>query len=186
MKTITSLFILITVVILTSCEGPVGPVGPPGENGTDAEIGQSVKVYGDFTPGNNYTLLYDYKNDLGLNVYDDDAVLVYILWAQEETGSGGLTDVWRLLPQTVVLNDGGILQYNYDFTSADLKIFLEGATYNLNSSETDNQVFKVVVLPSAFLAKNKSLDVTDLNMVLKSMNKNINSIERIIPSVKSN
>jgi hypothetical protein len=108
-------------------------------------------------------------------------VLVYILWQQEET-SGGLIDIWRLLPQTVLLNDG-VLQYNYDFTTGDVQIFLEGTTdfNNLLPAETDNQIFRIAVLP-AILAKDKSIDVTDFDSVMKSMNKNLNSIEKINPS----
>lgn len=186
MKTITSLLFLITAIILTSCEGPVGPPGRDGLDGLDgidAEMGTAVEVYGDFTPQNDYLLYYAF-GDYDITVYDGDAVLVYILWEQAETNDGGVTDVWRLLPQTVVLNDG-ILQYNYDFTTTDLQIFLEGTTdfNNLLPAETDNQVFRIVVLP-AVLAQDKSIDVTDFNSVLKSMNKNLNFIQKINPSLK--
>jgi hypothetical protein len=185
MKTITSLLILITAVILISCEGPVGPPGRDGLDGLDgidAEMGTAVEVYGDFTPQNDYLLYYAFE-DYNITVYDGDAVFVYILWEQAETNTGGTTDVWRLLPQTVVLNDG-ILQYNYDFTTADLQIFLEGTTNfnNLLPAETDNQVFRIVVLP-AVLAQDKSIDVTNFDAVLKSMNKNLNSIQKINPSL---
>ena len=188
MKTITSLLFLITAIILTSCEGPIGPPGRDGLDGldgADAEMGAAVEVYGDFTPQNDYLLYYAFE-DYDITVYDGDAVLVYILWEQAETNDGALTDVWRLLPQTVALNDG-ILQYNYDYTTADMQIFLEGTTdfNNLLPAETDNQVFRIVVLP-AILAQNKSIDVTDFNAVLKSMNKNLNSIEKINPTIQLN
>ncbi|MBN1985902.1 MAG: hypothetical protein JW761_06330 [Prolixibacteraceae bacterium] len=186
MKTITGLLLLLAIIITTSCEGPVGPPGPPGQDGRDgldgidAEMGTVIEVYGDFTPQNDYNLYYAFE-DYDVTVYDGDAVLVYILWQQEET-SGGLIDIWRLLPQTVLLNDG-VLQYNYDFTTGDVQIFLEGTTdfNNLLPAETDNQIFRIAVLP-AILAKDKSIDVTDFDSVMKSMNKNLNSIEKINPS----
>ena len=94
-------------------------------------------------------------------------VLVYILWEVVNV-NGKNTDVWRLMPQTVILNDG-ILQYNFDYTVADVKIFLEGTTdFNkLLPAETDNQVFRIVVLPADFLSK-KSGDIIDFNS-LKSL-----------------
>ena len=186
MKTIASSLLILALFIITACEGPVGPPGLDGidgVDGVDAEMGSAVEVYGDFTPENDYLLYYVF-DDYDLTVYDGDAVLVYILWEQAETNDGGVTDVWRLLPQTVVLDDG-VLQYNYDFTTADLQIFLEGTTdfNNLLPAETDNQIFRIVVLP-AILAQDKSIDVTDFNAVLKSMNMNLNSIEKINPSTE--
>lgn len=188
MKTIAGSLLILALFIFAGCEGPAGPPGQDGFDGLDgidAETGDAVQVYGDFTPQNNYLLYYAF-DDYNITVYDGDAVLVYILWEQAETDDGGLTNVWRLLPQTVVLDDG-ILQYNYDFTTADLQIFLEGTTdfNNLLPAETDNQVFRVVVLP-AILAQNKSIDVTDFNAVLKAMNKNVNSIEKINPVIQLN
>ena len=187
MKTLTGLLLFLAIIITTSCEGPVGPPGPPGQNGLDgidAEMGTVIEVYGDFTPQNDYNLYYAFE-DYYVTVYDGDAVLVYILWQQEET-SGGLVDIWRLLPQTVVLNDG-VLQYNYDFTTADVQIFLEGTTdfSNLLPAETEDQIFRIAVLP-AILAKDKSIDVTNFDSVMKSMNKNLNSIEKINPSIPLN
>jgi hypothetical protein len=89
-------------------------------------------------------------------------VLVYILWEVANV-NGKQTDVWRLLPQTVLLDDG-ILQYNFDYTVADVKIFLEGTTNfnNLLPAETNNQVFRIAVLPADFIAK-KSVDINDFN-----------------------
>jgi len=186
MRTIASLLLLSAIIITTSCEGPTGPPGPPGQNGLDgldAELGAAIQVYGDFTPENQYLLYYAFE-DYDITVYDGDAVLVYILWEQAETDTGGLVDVWRLLPQTVITDDG-IVQYNYDFTTADVEIFLEGTVSEFLPAETDNQAFRIVVLP-AILAKDKSIDVTDFNAVMKSMNKNLSSIKKIDPSLQVN
>lgn len=176
MKTLARIFLLFAAVILISCEGEPGP---PGQDGLDGLIGSVFEIEGDFTPGNDYTLFYEFPSNF--EIYDGDLVLVYILW---EVSNG--TDVWRLLPQTVVLDDG-ILQYNFDYTLGDAQIFLEGTTDfdNLLPAETDDQIFRIAVLPAEF-AKNKSIDVTDFNAVAKSINVNLNSIQRSDISIRAN
>ncbi len=182
MKTITGLLLFLAIIISTSCEGPIGPTGPQGpqgpkgDNGYDAEMGTIVEVYGDFTPQNDYTLYYAF-DDYDITVYNGDVVLVYILWEQVEANDGGLIDVWRLLPQTVVTDDG-VVQYNFDFTTADVQIYLEGTVSEYLPAETDDQVFRIAVLP-AILAEDKSIDISNFDAVLKSININSNSIEKI-------
>ncbi|NCB07379.1 MAG: collagen-like protein [Bacteroidia bacterium] len=175
MKTTTAILFLLTAVLVTSCEGPMGPPGLDGLDG-DNMIGTVFEIEGDFTPQNNYMLYYQFPSNF--EVYDGDIVLVYILWEL----SGG-KDVWRLLPQTVVLDDG-ILQYNFDYTLDDVQIFLEGTTdFNqLLPAETNDQVFRIAVLPAA-IAQNKSIDVTDLDVVMKSLNVPLNSVEKMELSV---
>ncbi len=93
-----------------------------------------------------------------------DAVLVYILWDQANN-----LDVWRLLPQTIILAEG-ILQYNFDYTLADVQIFLDGSI-DLNTllpAESQDQIFRIVVLPADFALYN-SLDVSNYNLVMKSL-----------------
>lgn len=174
MKTIITTLLITAAVIFTSCEGPMGPPGFDGIDGIDGVniLGQVIEIQGDFTPGNDYRLFYDFPNNF--EIYDGDVVLVYILWEVADN-----LDVWRLLPQTVVLNEG-ILQYNYDFTLADVSIFLEGTVpFNtLLPAETNNQIFRIAVLP-AELAQNKSLDVSDLNAIMNKMKINPNSINRM-------
>lgn len=187
MKTITSLLFLFTAIFLTSCEGPIGPEGPPGPAGADGQalLGSIFETDPiNFTPQNEYSYLFGFPSDF--EIYDGDIVLVYILWEQASTDNGGTTDVWRLLPQTVVLDDG-VLQYNYDHTTADVKIFLEGNTdfNNLLPAETDNQIFRIAVVPAAF-AQNKNIDVTDFNAVMNSLHLNLNTIEKINPSMELN
>jgi hypothetical protein len=186
MKTIKSLLLLAIISFAISCEGPMGPPGYDGIDGVDGEtlLGSIFEIEGDFTPNNDYTLYYAFPDNF--EIYDGDVVLVYILWEQAETNNGGLTDVWRLCPQTVVLNDG-VLQYNFDYTLADVQIFLEGTTNfnNLLPAETDNQIFRIAVLPAAF-AKENTIDVNNFNAVMKSLNLNLNLIEKINPTIQLN
>ncbi len=176
MKTITRLFTLAAIALLMSCEGPMGP---PGEDGFDGDslIGTVFEIEGDFTAGNNYRLHYTFPSKI--KVYDSDVVLVYLLWEQQPDKNGKMLDVWRLLPQTIVLN-GGVLQYNYDFTKADVKIFLEGTIdfRTLRPSEVLDQVFRIVILPASF-ANSQSVDILDMNALMNSLGANPYNLEKI-------
>ncbi len=186
MKTITAVFLIITAIMFTSCEGPMGPPGEPGQNGTSF-LGSVFEIQDDFTNENNYTLSFQFPGNF--EIYDTDIVLVYILWDQ----SNGV-DIWRLLPQTVALKkiypDKGwtetdILQYNYDYTYFDVQIYLEGTMdfSTLLPAETDNQVFRIVVLPADFVTQ-KSADINDLNSLLTMPGLQINANENISSSKK--
>jgi len=171
MKKITTILLILAAAVITSCEGPMGPPGLPGQDG-DALIGTIFEIEGDFTPQDEYRLFFDFPNDFV--IYDTDIVLVYILWQHID----GL-DIWRLLPQTVVL-DEGVIQYNFDYTVKDVQVFLE-FTINeedLHEDETDNQVFRIAVLPADFMA-NKSFDKNDFNSILKAPELKLNTIEDV-------
>ena len=98
-------------------------------------------------PENEYLL--DYTFPTTVEVLETDIVLVYILWDQTEDDNGVPVDIWRLLPQTRLL-DQGILQYNFDHTFFDVNIFLE-ANFDLGTlaaGDTDNQIFRVAIIPA--------------------------------------
>jgi hypothetical protein len=178
MKTIKGILLALTVAIFVSCEGPVGPMGPPGEPGEngDAFIGSVFEIEGDFTPENDYSLFFEFPNSI--EVFESDVVLVYILWEQTEDNSGQPVDVWRLLPQTVVLNEG-VLQYNYDHTFNDVQVFLEG-TIDFNTllpAEWQDQVFRIAVLPADY-AMNENLDVSDFGAVMQVIKINPAKIDK--------
>ena len=173
MKTITTFLLLFTAIIISSCEGPVGPPGVPGEDG-DALIGTVFEMEGDFRASNNYELFFNFPNNF--EIYDTDVVLVYILW---ETTNGNQTDVWRLIPQTRFIDDG-VIQYNFDYTVSDVRIFLE-TTFDyadLLPAETDNQIFRIAVLPADFIASKKSIEINDLDVLLNSPELKFNIIEK--------
>lgn len=176
MKKITSILLILAAIFTTSCEGPMGPPGLPGQDG-DTLIGTIFEINGDFTPDNEYKLFFEFPTDF--KIYDTDVVLVYILWEQTDNK----TDVWRLLPQTVVLkSDEGtdVLQYNFDYTVADVQVFLEG-TFDLSTllpGEWQNQIFRIAVLPADFMAK-KSVNESDFNSILKSNEIKLNTIKNV-------
>ena len=76
--------------------------------------------------------------------------------------------------------DDGVLQYNFDYTVADVRFFLEGTTdfNNLLPGETDNQVFRIAVLPADFIAK-KSVDINDFNSIMQLPEIKLNSTNEI-------
>jgi hypothetical protein len=172
MKKITVIIMLFVSVFVLSCEGPMGP---PGEDGTSL-LGTVFEMEGDFTPSNNYKLYFDFP--LSFEIYDTDVVLVYILW-DVVTVNGKQTDVWRLLPQTIVLN-AGVIQYNFDYTVNDVKIFLKTTipVNNLLPAETQDQVFRIAVLPADFVAGKKSSEIIDLGILMNSPELKFNVVEK--------
>ena len=182
MKTIKGFLLAFALAVLSSCIGEPGPPGRDGfdgQNGQDGEsfLGSVFEIEGDFTSPNDYTLYFPFPSSI--TVYDTDVVLVYILWDVVEDNTGELLDVWRLLPQTVVL-DEGVLQYNFDYTFLDVQVFLEG-TISFNSlltAETDDQVFRIVVFPADFIAQ-KGLDVSDYSMMMKSLGVKKDLVQKI-------
>lgn len=188
------LALLLSAALLISCEGLEGPMGPPGKDGQDGQdgldgkdgdsfLGTVFEIQGDFTSENDFSLYFEFPESTV--VYESDVVLVYILWEQATIEGGTVLDVWRLLPQTVFL-DEGILQYNYDFSYADVLIFIEG-TIDFNTllpAEAEDQIFRIAVLPADY-AESKSLDVSDYNSLMKSLNLNPDAVKKIDLQVRS-
>ncbi len=185
MKNFTRIISLIAVVFLVACEGPVGPPGPPGlpgPPGFDGEdginlLGQVLEIEGTFDQQNDYTLFYEFP--LSVEVFESDVVLVYILWDQTEDGNGDPVDIWRLLPQTRLLEQG-ILQYNFDHTFFDVSIFLE-TDFDpalLAPGDTDNQIFRIAILPADF-AQGSKLNYSDINAVMSTLNVKEGDIQRV-------
>lgn len=179
MKKITNILIAVSSLILVSCEVEVGPMGPPGESGENGYIGTTFEFTDDFTPANQYELVFNFE-DNGFVPYESDVILAYVLWENED----GL-DYWRPMPQTTYFESGAILQYNFDFTAdipndriVDMAVFLEGDVdlSTLPSSYTQNQTFRVVVVPSDFVAL-KSVDVNDIKTILEAPSLKLNTVE---------
>jgi len=175
MKKSIGIFSIFAVILFTACEEQ-GPPGPPGMDGVSF-LGKIFEIEGDFTSQNNYELFYEFPSDF--EIYDTDIVMVYILWELVDGSDGGTVDVWRPLPQTIVLNEG-ILQYNFDYTFADVRIFLDGDIdfSTLLPAEKDGQVFRIAVFPAEF-AENNFVDVNNLNSVMEYFGMDSNSVTRV-------
>ncbi|MFT4612280.1 MAG: hypothetical protein ACI9OT_001663, partial [Gammaproteobacteria bacterium] len=62
--------------------------------------------------------------------------------------------------------EDGVLVYNFDFTQQDVRFFLDG-TVDLNSLDsvwTQNQAFRVVVIPADNV---DGLDISNLNLIMQ-------------------
>jgi hypothetical protein len=127
-----------------------------------------IDITGDFTADGEYGIIYEFQQD-GIEVRETDVVLVYLSFDQTEDNNGDPVEVWRLLPQTRIL-DQGILQYNYDYTFFDVNIFLE-ADFDLGTlpaGDTDNQFFRIAILPAEFVQTAK-LDKSNIASVMSSL-----------------
>ena len=167
MKKIVSLLFVFAIVI-TSCtgdQGIPGPPGPPGNTGATGPNGgiitsSAFEIKIDFNLANQF----EHTESYGFEVLESDVALVFILWATENGN-----DIWRLLPQSVPFNDGTNLIYNFDFSQVDVRFFLDGTTNftTLASKWTQNQVFRVVVVPADNI---DGIDVSNLNEVIQLYN----------------
>ena len=186
MKKLNILFGIALTALCLSCEGPAGPQGPPGFDGLDGLdgqdginiLGQVLEFQDTFSAENNYSLLFEFPQTV--EVFESDVVLVYLLWEQVDDPNGGdPIDVWRLLPQTRIL-DQGLLQYNYDHTFLDVSVFLE-SDFDLNTllpGDTDDQIFRVAILPAEF-GNDPSVDFTNIESVMQALGTSPSEIEKI-------
>ena len=138
MKRIVSALFVFSLLLI-SCQGEDGIDGQDG----GIFVASAFEIEIDFNEANNY----EYFEAYGFQLYPSDVTLVYILW---ETTDG--QDVWRLMPQQVAFDEGS-LTYNYDFTLNDVRFFLDGTVdfATLGAEWTQNQVFRVVVVPADIL-----------------------------------
>lgn len=137
--------------------GPVGPKGEPGESGYVIEWSDI-----NFTAP-NYEVLLPHGDFEGV---DSDVALVYLLWAVDDND----VEIWRQLPSTVFFEDGGILQYNFDFSKYDVNLFLDGnvALDELGGNWTDGWYARVVIVPGEFVDGGR-IDFSDYHAVEEAL-----------------
>lgn len=154
MKKITALFALfISVALFTSCEGPEGARGPQGAPGTNIES-EVFEVTSSFSATNDFSI----SVPLNPNILASDNVLVY-----ELVGVFGGKDIWSPLPTQYYLN-GGDLRYFFDFTRADIKIYLDSSipVSDIPDQYRINKTFRIVIIPGYFSMDNLSTDKLDV------------------------
>ena len=154
MKNITLFLVFIGMMTLQSCEVTEiydTPISVP-----RTEVFEVTRT---FNYNNNYSVIVPFKPQ----IYSTDSVLLYHLY---DVVNG--QDVWKLMPQTYYFNDGGALDFNYDFTKFDIKIYLS-ANFNLNTLETSwtkNQTFRIVIIPDGFA---KSVNKNNIDSVMSAI-----------------
>jgi hypothetical protein len=172
MKKFSLIFAFIGMILIQSCTiNDSTPQTSPVDNDTIADV---FEVTRSFTSTNNYSTLFTFPRA----IYSSDMVLVYHLYDVTTNG----TDIWRQMPQTYYLTNNGQLDYNFDFTKYDVKIFLD-ANFNLNTLSTDwsqSQTFRIVVVPGAFAGKNATtIQNLDYNSVIKKYNIDETKIQKL-------
>lgn len=166
--------ILLISLLVVACEGDIGPPGPPGLDGVNI-LGNVYEIEADFTPNNGYSIISEFPNTV--EVFESDVVMVYLLEEQVNDPTGPV-DVWAQLPQTFYLNNGDEVVYNFNHTFFDANIFLDGnAVFNLLPPEfTQNQVFRIAILPAEFAEAYDISTYNNLNQALKLENIDLNLI----------
>ncbi len=167
-KLAVSIFLM--ACVLFACEGPMGPqgipgpVGDPGPQGEPGEEGFTFEFVVDFEASEDFEVFIALPD---FEMLPSDAALVYLLWGTEEV-DGQTLDIWRALPQTLFLEEG-LLQYNYDFTTRDVRLFLESTfpLEELGPDFTEDWVVRVVVVPALFEENGRiaGVDLTDYHAV---------------------
>ncbi len=155
MKKLGFAMLISMMMVYTSCieesVGPQGPMGPAGPAGPKGDKGESGFVFEfedlNFT-GPDYEVFLPFPSNF--ESLSSDVVLVFLLWDVVNV-NGTDTEVWRQLPQTII-TENGLLQYNFDFTVLDVRLFMD-AQFDLGllgAIDTDNWVARVVVVPGDF------------------------------------
>ena len=170
MKKSLLLLLSISTLLFTACEGDQGPPGEPGIN----ILGQVIEVNASFTQGNNFQQNFAFPSNI--EVFESDVVLVYWLEDVVSDGNGGTLDVWSQLPQTIYLDGGGSFQYTFNHTFLDVLLFLQGDIdlSTLGNGFTNDQIFRIAVVPSEFGSANLTMDA-----LLQSMSISENQIETL-------
>jgi len=161
MKRILLLLAVVGIITLSGCEGDRGPQGPQGPMG-ESEV---FEVTTDFVPDIDPELSYRSFFDLNPVILPADNLLVYELAAVQNN-----LDVWKLLPQIYTFSDGGIAQYNFDFTTNDFSIFLDANfdRANLPAGWVQNKTFRIVIVPGYFSRGGTPVAYSDYHAVLKA------------------
>lgn len=184
MKKILLVALMVGVLLAPACEGPEGPQGPPGfdgQDGVDGEDGSDgldiidlvFEAEVDFTEENGFAAVFNF----GEGIFEDDSFLVFREFGVTENGRS----IWRLLPQTIFL-ENGVLIYNYEFTNQILAIFLDGAIdpETLADGFTKDQYFRIVYMPGLFAGGgNGRVDYSDFDAVIKMLGKSEKDIIKL-------
>lgn len=172
----------VLTLLFISCEGPAGPPGfdgldglngldgLDGEPGIQGQVLQIDGVNFDYDPNSNlHTSLLTFTDYTDFEIFESDAVLVYRFDGIVEFQDGSDADAWSLIPQNFFLPEG-IIQYTAAHTFVDLELFIDGNfdLANLNQDFTQNQFFRIVIVPSVFL-EDSNVDKSNFGAMMNSL-----------------
>lgn len=168
MRKITLVLAFIGMITLNSCTVNEVDNTSQYDNDTIAEV---FEVTTSFGLSNNYSRLVTFNPP----IYSSDMVLVYHLY---DVINGA--DVWRIMPQTYYFDNGAELDYNFDFTKYDVNLFLDSnvSLNSFTSGWTQNQTFRLVVVPGAFTNR-MSVDYSDYNKTIEMLGYKDSKIKKL-------
>ncbi|NHF61248.1 collagen-like protein [Flavobacteriaceae bacterium TP-CH-4] len=189
MKKATLVLGAFLTLFFISCEGPQGPPGFDGLDGLDGLDGQDgiqgqvFEIEGinfGYDAGSNlWTALETFADYTNFEIFESDAVLVYRFDGQIDLSDGSTADAWSLVPQNFFVPEGTI-QYTVAHTFVDFEIFIDG-NFDLSLLDpifTDDQIFRVVIVPSEFL-QNNDIDKSNISSVMGKMGLELNEVQKI-------
>ncbi|WP_299253365.1 collagen-like protein [uncultured Aquimarina sp.] len=187
MKKIFTLLFL-SSILFTACEGDQGPPGFDGLPGPEGPAGDVASVFEidnvDFASTDGISASIGVTIPNQIEVFESDVALVFVVDPIATAANNGV-EVWEPLPRTFLFTDGGFAQFRYNFIFDDpsgifdLEIILESDNFTtLDTSFTQNQIFRIVIVPGAF-AQNKNIDLYTMENVLSSLKLNANDIVKI-------
>lgn len=140
------------------------------DNDTIAEVYEIKNE--NFTRENDY--YYSLSKSFNRPLYSGDMVLIF-----KQDGILNGNPIWVPLPKSYYLSEG-YLEYTYDFTINDIKIYAD-ADFNLvNTSYISGQTFRVLVVPAIQgRTTNTTVDLKDYNSVIKYYNINDKNIKKL-------
>ena len=102
-------------------------------------------------------------------VFESDAVLVYRHDGVIDLSDGSTADAWTQIPQNYFL-PGGTIQYVFSHTFVDLELFIDGNfdLSTLSTDFTDNQLFRIVFIPSEY-AQSPDFDASSIDSVMSKL-----------------
>lgn len=160
MKKILLLFAAVSSLVLTSCNND-DDLGSGADNDTVAKV---TEVTVNFTSGNNYSQLVNLDG-----AFPYDMVLVY----RQGYDAVANSNVWELTPRNYSFSNGDVIGYDFNFTQADVLIYMSG-NFDLaqaSGTYTSNQLFRIVVIPGSQNGTGRiapKADFKDYNAVIKA------------------
>ena len=183
MKKYYLLLCIIGALGFQACEGPQGPPGIDGMDGTPGVDGEDGIDGGLFLSSVletsiNFTEENEYRAGFLFEIPEADNLLIYLALEVDEEENV----VWMPLPQTFFVGEGMVI-YNYYFTREYFSIFLNTtvAASELTADFTENQVFRVVVVPGQYLEEAARVDFNDYHAVMNWLGKTEQDVEKISP-----
>src|SRR5690606_32910749 len=176
MNKINTILGAFTILFLVACEGEQGPPGfdgLDGLDGLDGIQGQVVEVeninFDWFPDANLFSTLINCSDVTDFEVFESDAVLVYRYMGSVNLDGGDSADLWSQIPQNFFLPEGTI-QYVFEHTFVDVELFIDGNfdLSTLSTEYTDNQIFRIVFVPSQFAEASK-MDLANIDNVMSAL-----------------